>query len=179
MQNKKTWKELLQFTLIAIIIVLPIRIFIAQPFIVSGASMYPTFKNGEYLIVDEISYSFKTPARNDVVVFRFPDNQKKFFIKRIIGLPNEEIKINNGQVIIINKENPNGFELEQAYIKETLNENKNFQLKENEYFVLGDNRASSYDSRYWGPVNKELIIGKAFLRLLPFNRISIKPGEIK
>jgi len=178
--NKKQVWELFRFALLAIIIVLPIRIFIAQPFIVAGASMYPTLENGEYLIIDEISYRFQDPKRYDVIVFRYPENPKKFFIKRIIALPNEKIKIENGEIIIINQNNLTGFKLKQDYIKNKSFENMEFKLlKEDEYFVIGDNRIASYDSRSWGPVSKKLIIGKSFLRLLPLNKISFKPGEIK
>jgi signal peptidase I len=178
MKNKKFW-ELVRFTIFAIIIVLPIRLFIAQPFIVSGSSMFPTFENGEYLIIDEISYRFDQPERNEVIVFKYPNDTKKFFIKRIIGLPNEEIKIEGSDVIIINKENPDGFRLEQAYVQNKSNNDASFLLKENEYFVMGDNRISSSDSRYWGPVDENLIIGKVFLRLLPLNRINFKPGFVE
>jgi len=177
MKNKKFW-ELVRFTLIAVAIVVPIRVFIAQPFIVSGSSMYPTFENGQYLIIDEIFYRLNTPARNDVIVFRYPNDTKKFFIKRIIGLPNEEVKIHGSEITIVNKENPNGFNLDQSYIQNNANNNENYQLKDNEYFVMGDNRTASSDSRYWGPVNKKLIIGKVFLRLLPLNKIGVTPGKV-
>lgn len=179
MKNNKFW-ELVRFTLIAVIIILPIRIFIAQPFIVSGSSMYPTFTNGQYLIVDEISYRIKEPQRNDVIVFRYPNDTKKFFIKRIIGLPNETVKINGNEVTIENKEHPDGFKLDQSYVKNfSYNNVTNFQLKNNEYFVLGDNRSSSSDSRYWGAVNKDLVIGKVFLRLFPLNKVAIAPGSLE
>jgi len=172
--------ELTRFTIIAIAIVIPIRIFIAQPFIVSGSSMSPTFENGQYLIVDEISYKLKEPQRNDVVIFKYPNDTKKFFIKRIIGLPNETIKIKENNVTIINKENPDGFMLDQSYVKNTSkNSNLIFELKNNEYFVMGDNRSASSDSRSWGAVPEKLLVGKAFLRLLPINKISILPGNYK
>lgn len=178
MKNKKFW-ELVRFTIIAVAIVVPIRIFIAQPFIVSGSSMYPTFENGQYLIIDEISYRLQNPTRNDVVVFRYPNDTKKFFIKRIIGLPNEEVKIHDNEVTIINKENPDGFQLDQSYIKNiSTDRDITLQLKNNEYFVMGDNRTASSDSRYWGPVKKDLIIGKVFLRLLPLNKIGVTPGKV-
>jgi len=178
MKNKKFW-ELVRFTIIAIAIVVPIRIFIAQPFIVSGSSMDPTFENGQYLIVDEISYRLQNPARNDVVVFRYPNDPKKFFIKRIIGLPNEEVKIHGSEITIVNKENPDGFQLDQSYIKNiSIDRDMTFQLKDNEYFVMGDNRTASSDSRYWGSVNKDLLIGKVFLRLLPLNKIGVTPGKV-
>ncbi len=177
-ENKKnSFWELFRFVLIAIVIVIPIRIFIAQPFVVSGSSMYPTFENKEYLIVDEISYRINNPKRNDVVVFKYPNDTKKFFIKRIIGLPNETVKIEQNQITIINEENPDGFKLEQSFIKENWSSDIIFELKKDEYFVMGDNRNQSSDSRYWGAVPEKLLIGKAFLRLLPLNKISILPGQ--
>jgi len=180
-QKKSNWQqfwELVRFALVAIAIVIPIRIFIAQPFIVSGSSMVPTFQDGQYLIVDELSYRLGDPKRDDVVVFRYPNDQTKFFIKRIIGLPGESIEINGNTITITNKEHPDGFNLEQPFVK-NLGDNiiPKTQLSDNEYFVMGDNRPSSSDSRYWGTVPKKLLIGKAFLRLLPISEIDILPGS--
>src|SRR3989344_1372064 len=181
-QEKTGWQsfgELLFFAFISFLIVAPIRIFIAQPFIVSGSSMFPTFENSEYLIVDEISYRLGSPKRNDVVVFKYPNDTKKFFIKRIIGLPNEIIDIKNGEITIKNTEYPDGLKLEQPFIRENSSDNIHFELKESEYFVLGDNRNASSDSRYWGAVSRKLLIGRAFLRLFPINKTDILPGDYK
>jgi signal peptidase I len=180
-QKKSNWQsfwELARFALVAIIIVIPIRIFIAQPFIVSGSSMVPTFQDGQYLIVDEISYIVGTPHRDDVVVFRNPNNTKIFFIKRIIGLPGETVDVNSAQnqVTITNAEHPNGFQLDQSFIKNTGGIDGHFVLGDNEYFVMGDNRPASSDSRYWGAVPKNLMIGRVLFRLLPFNKIGVLPG---
>lgn len=177
-ENKKEspW-EFIRFSIIAVAIVIPIRIFIAQPFIVSGSSMFPTFENGDYLIIDEISYRISNPKRFDVIVFRYPNDKKKFFIKRIIGLPNEKINIEGSIVIITNNQYPNGLTLEQPYVKNESSNNEHFELGENEYFVMGDNRSASSDSRYWGALTKNLIIGKAFLRLLPIDNIDLLPGS--
>jgi len=171
--------ELVRFAVIAIIIVIPIRLFVAQPFIVSGSSMVPTFENGQYLIVDEVSYRFGNPKRDDVIVFRNPQNTKVFFIKRIIGLPGEtvEVKSETNEVVITNKEHPTGFKIEQPFIVNTGGVAAHQTLGPDEYFVMGDNRPASSDSRYWGAVSKNLIIGKAFLRLLPINKISLLPGS--
>jgi signal peptidase I len=98
--------DLIKFAALALIIVLPIRMFIAQPFIVSGESMVPTFQDGQYLIVDEISYILNGEHRGDVVVFKYPNDTKRYFIKRVIGMPNEKIIITDGKIKIINKENP-------------------------------------------------------------------------
>jgi signal peptidase I len=174
-KKESPW-DLIRFGLIALIIVIPIRIFIAQPFIVSGSSMFPTFKNSDYLIVDEISYRLSDPDRFDVIVFRYPNDHQKFFIKRIIGLPGEIVDINGSKVKITNKENPKGFILEQPYVKNESNNVEHFVLKNNEYFVMGDNRAASSDSRYWGAVTKDLIMGRALIRLLPIKDIDLWPG---
>lgn len=178
-EKKESIWDLVKFAIIAILIVIPVRVFIAQPFIVSGASMFPTFKDSNYLIIDEISYRAKEPERNDVIVFRYPEDTKKFFIKRIIGLPNETVKINGSEITIINKEHPEGFKLLEPYVKNTSSNELTYDLKNGEYYVMGDNRSASSDSRFWGPVKKDLIIGKAFLRLLPLNNIEFLPGDYK
>ncbi len=147
--KKETARELwdtIKFIIIAALIVIPIRMFIFQPFIVSGESMHPTFNNADYLIIDEISYRFKQPERGDVVVFRYPNDPDRFFIKRIIGLPGEK---------------------------------KEVVITEGNYFVMGDNRGFSSDSRAWGLLPKENITGVAKLRLLPFKSISLNPGSVE
>ena len=141
--------------------------------------MVPTFEDGQYLIIDEISYRLNDPQREDVVVFRYPNDTKKFFIKRIIGLPDEIIDIKGSSITVTNKEHPNGLKLEQPYVKNTTENNIHFELKSDEYFVMGDNRPASSDSRYWGAVPRKLLVGKAFLRLLPVNRINLFPGSYK
>lgn len=178
-EKKESIWDLVKFAIIAILIVIPVRVFIAQPFIVSGASMFPTFKDSNYLIIDEISYRIKEPERNDVIVFRYPDDTKKFFIKRIIGLPNETVKINGSEITIINDKHPEGIKLVEPYVKNTSSNELTYDLKDSEYYVMGDNRSASSDSRFWGPVKKDLIIGKAFLRLLPLNNIGFLPGDYK
>lgn len=175
-ENKENFIiETLKFSLIAILIVLPFRIFIAQPFLVSGASMSPNFETGHYLIVDQLSYNFKNPQRGEVVVFKYPNDTKKFFIKRIIGLPNETVKIEGSKIFIKNEENPNGIELKENYVENLGQNNTEITLKDDEYFVMGDNRPASSDSRVWGPLSEKLIVGRAFLRLFPFNEISVFP----
>jgi len=171
--------ELVRFALIALIIVVPIRIFIAEPFIVSGSSMVPTFENGDYLIIDKISYELGTPKRDDVVVFRYPNDTTKFFIKRIIGLPNETVDIKGNDVTIINEEHKEGFKLDQPFVKNPANNDTHLQLKNDEYFVMGDNRNASSDSRYWGAVKRNLLSGRAFLLLLPISKIDLLPGNYK
>ncbi|MFT5849996.1 MAG: signal peptidase I [Patiriisocius sp.] len=172
--------EIIQFALIALIIVIPVRWFIAQPFIVSGASMENTFHSGEYLIVDQLSYHFSEPEAGDVVVFRYPRNPSTFFIKRIIGEPGDTIAIDGNVVTITNEEHPNGYVLSEPYIADMaprtfLTE----ELGEREYFVMGDNRDKSSDSRAWGILQRENIVGEAFLRLFPFSEIDVMPGEFE
>jgi signal peptidase I len=193
-QSKDFIKETLYIIIISLIIVLPIRAFIAQPYIVSGASMDNTFQNGNYLIVDEISYRFEQPKRGEVIVLKTPpaalELQKVsttstvFYIKRIIGLPGETVEINGDQVKIYNKENPDGKVLSEPYvyinklIPSPFTDLKlKVTLKDDEYFVMGDNRHNSSDSRLWGVLPKKDIVGKSYVRLFPFNEISISPGE--
>lgn len=176
-----TWREflieILKFTVMALVIVIPVRLYVAQPFIVSGSSMDPTFYDGEYLIVDELSYRFSAPERGDVIIFRYPLEPKKFYIKRLIGLPGETVQITNG-VVTITKPTGESFVLDQPYVKLTRNDSENRTLGADEYFVMGDNRAASSDSRSWGPINRKHIVGKAFLRLFPVTDISVFPGEV-
>ena len=174
---KGFWRELIEFAIIAMLIVVPFRIFIAQPYIVNGASMDPTFKTGDYLIVDQISYRFHTPARGSVIVFRYPKMTSIYFIKRVIGFPGETVSIKAGIVTIINPTHPNGFKLDEPYVKLTKIEDYTTTLKADEYFVMGDNRAGSADSRLWGPLPTKDIIGRPILQLFPLSSIHIIPGD--
>lgn len=174
--KESVW-DVIKFAFFALVIVIPIRAFIAQPFIVSGESMVPTFENNEYLIIDEISYRFKEPMRGDVIVFRYPLEPKKFFIKRIIGLPGDVVSIKGASVTITNTLNPEGFMLEEPYVTNTSSDEMTKAVKEGEYFVMGDNRIASLDSRSWGLLPKENIIGRTFLRLLPLGHIGVFPGH--
>jgi len=171
--------ELVRFALIAIIIVVPIRMFIAEPFVVSGSSMSPTFEDANYLIVDKLSYKMSNPERDDVVIFRYPKDQEKLFIKRVIGLPNETVDINGSSVTITKKNSKESLTLIEPYVKNSANNTTHIELKDDEYFVLGDNRSGSSDSRYWGAVKRKLMVGRVLLRLLPINKISVFPGYYK
>lgn len=167
--------ELFKIALIALVIVVPIRYFLFQPFIVSGNSMEPNFESGNYLIVDEISYRLSNPQRGDVIVFDasfIPGYASQRFIKRVIGLPGETVDVTNGQVQII--KDGKTIILDEKYLPSDLKTygDKNVTLKADEYFVLGDNREYSYDSRIWGVVQKKYIIGKAFLRIFPLDALS-------
>jgi signal peptidase I len=171
--------DFIKFAAIALAIVVPIRMFIAQPFVVSGESMVPTFQDGQYLIVDEISYITLGPHRGDVVIFKYPNDTTRFFIKRIIGLPNETIDIKGDVVKIMNKENPEGFTLTENYVNENFSATGTYKTGPNEYFVMGDNRNRSSDSRTWGVLPRKLMIGRAYLRLLPFKDVAYLPGAMK
>ncbi len=171
--------ETVRYAVVAAAIIIPIRIFIAQPFIVSGNSMFPTFKNGEYLIVDELSKFIGTYHRGDVVILRYPNDPSKYFIKRVIGLPGETVTIEGEKVTITGPNHPAPLVLEEKYVENSKQDRLARTLDNDEYFVLGDNRAQSSDSRIWGPVPERLMDGKAFLRLLPVTRIQYHPGGIE
>lgn len=167
--------EIVKIAAIAFLIVAPIRYFLFQPFIVSGASMAPNFNTGDYLIIDEISYRFSEPQRGDVVVFNvsfIQEYSNQRFIKRIIGLPGETVDITSGEVKII--KDAKTIILDEKYLPDDLKTygDKNIILQADEYFVLGDNREYSYDSRFWGIVPEKDIIGKAFLRIFPITSLS-------
>jgi signal peptidase I len=158
-------KEILQTVFLALLIVLPIRLFIFQPFIVKGESMEPNFKESDYLIIDEITYRFREPKRGEVVVFKNPMNERQRFIKRIIGLPGETIEIVDGKIFISNGEK---IILNEPYLNFSFTSGDiKITLGMDEYFVLGDNRQFSLDSRRFGPIKKKEIVGRAFLRLWP------------
>jgi signal peptidase I len=169
--------EIIRFSIIAILIVVPVRMFIAQPFIVSGASMEDTFHSNEYLIVDQVSYYFHDPKRGEVVIFRYPRDPSKYFIKRVIGIPGDTISIEDGAVTIINEQYPEGFILDEDYAESMPPAPKMKEvLGDREYFVMGDNRDESSDSRVWGVLQEERIVGRAWLRLFPPSVIDYLPG---
>ena len=166
--------ETIKIVVISLVIILPIRYYLAQPFFVKGASMESNFEDGDYIFIDELSYHFSNPVRGDVVVFRYPLNQSEFFIKRVIGLPGETVEIKSGKVIIYNDQQPEGFLLDEPYLdanQETLGLSR-VNLDGTQYFVMGDNRLRSSDSRRWGPVSRKLITGRAFIRLWPLSRVA-------
>lgn len=176
-EKKESWRDFVRFALIATAFVVPIRLFIAQPFIVSGASMIPNFQNGNYLIIDELSYRFEEPRRGEVVVFRFPYEPNKFLIKRIVGLPTETMAIEGDTIRITNAAHPNGFIWEQGAITTSGRPaDQKVTLGADEYFVLGDNRDESADSRLWGALPRANITGRPVLRLLPLSKLELFPG---
>lgn len=166
--------ELIKVFLIAVVIIVPIRYFLVQPFFVRGASMEPAFEDGEYLIIDQLSYRWREPERGEVIVFRFPNNPSQFFIKRIIGLPGDTVRVEDGQVVVQNQELTHGAILdESSYLAEGTRTGGRVtsQLGADEYFVLGDNRAASSDSRSWGILARDKVIGRAWIRAFPFDRL--------
>ncbi|MEK7559694.1 MAG: signal peptidase I [Patescibacteria group bacterium] len=171
-EKRNSFFEFIKILVVSLAIVFPIRAYVAQPFIVEGDSMEPNFSDGQYLIIDEISYRFKEPKRGDVIIFNPPVGQHIFFIKRIIGLPGETIKIENGKVILGGAQRAM---LEESYLPEGTKTIPDISIKlsQNEYFVLGDNRGRSLDSRTWGALKKDDITGRAFLRLWPLSQINI------
>jgi len=171
--------EWVRVIVVALVLAYIIRSFVAEPFIVEGASMDPTFATGQFLLVDRISYRFEDPQRYDVIVFQYPENPSIDYIKRIIGLPGDTMSMKNGSVTIVNKDNPKGFTLPQSFVSSSHQSYDTIPpttLGPNQYFVMGDNRAQSSDSRVWGDVDRSLIIGRPVIRLLP---PSVMPGQVK
>lgn len=168
--------ELIKVFLIAVAIIVPIRYFLVQPFFVRGASMEPNFEDGEYLVIDELSYRFRDPARGEVVVFRYPNRPSQFFIKRIIGLPGDTVRVNDGRVVIQNQQYQQGALLDETQYLESdvrTGGNVTVTLGEDEYFVLGDNRPSSSDSRSWGTLPRYDIVGRVWVRAWPFEKFGV------
>lgn len=166
--------ETTEVVIIALITVFIIRTFIAQPFLVSGASMQDTFQSGNYLLVDELTYRIRPAARGEVIVFHYPRNEQEYFIKRIIGLPGETLTIANNTITITTVDGQN-LTLDEPYVahaSRTFGE-QTFTLEDHQYFVMGDNRGDSFDSRNWGPLDADKIVGIARLRLFPFSEAGI------
>ena len=165
--------EVVEVALVAVGAVFLIRTFLVQPFLVSGASMVPSFSNGDYLLVDELSYRFRGANRGEVVVFRYPKDESTYFIKRVIGVPGDQVEIKDGKVWIVNAERPQGFFLPERYLPDTTattvrpGGQLGFTVHEGEYLVLGDNRSYSFDSRDWGVLAEKEVVGLVRLRLWP------------
>jgi signal peptidase I len=168
------WMKIIIFMLVIIVL----RLFVIDPFLVNGSSMEPTFEDGDYVIVDKLSYHLHAPGRGDVIVFDAPTNDGRYFIKRVIGLPGERIVVDGLSTTIYNTENPNGFAASETYVRFPSNRRTDTTLKSDEYFVMGDNREVSSDSRIWGPLKTSAIEGRAVLRLLPFKDFGVMPGSI-
>ncbi len=163
----------LQSIVTTILLAFILRFFVIQPFVVEGSSMEPNFHNEEYIVIDKISYRFRPPQRGEVVVLHPPIQPDQNYIKRIIGLPGEKISIQDGDVFI------NGQKIEESYLgtenhkTEPLNQRESATLGPDEYFVLGDNRSHSSDSREWGKLPKENIEGRTWVIAYPFSNFQI------
>jgi signal peptidase I len=166
-----------------IILVKLVQAFLIQPFIVDGASMLPTYHNQEFLLVDKLTYQLTPPHRGDVMIFKLYEDennpyQGKHLIKRVIGKPGERVVVKDGVTMIYNKDNPEGFILEEPYVEyKELKKNVDITLDDHHYFVMGDNRAQSYDSRDWGQLDEANIKGQVLLRIYPFKRVGYEPGR--
>lgn len=173
--------ELFKVVLISLVIIIPVRYFLIKPFYVKGASMEPNFYDKEYLIIDELSYRLGEPGRGDSVVFKYPIDPSQFFIKRIIGMPGERVLILDGVVKIYNQDNPEGIVLFEPYLLagvQTL-QDTDIELAEDEYFLLGDNRAASLDSRAFGPVKRNFIVGRTLLRGWPIDQFGLVTNNLE
>ncbi len=180
-KKESRWKgaaEFGKFIFFVVAIVVIVRVFIAQPFVVSGTSMVPTFQDRNYLIVDELTYDFRKPELGDVIVFHPPIDPSVYYIKRVIGVPGDTVNIVNSVVTITNASHPNGLVLNEPYItSDTPDDNFSVTVPAGNYFVMGDNRPASFDSRKWGLLPAKNITGIVFLRLFPVNEISVFPGQ--
>lgn len=165
---------------ISVITIVFLQYFVFQPNEVSGKSMYPYLEDKDRIITEKVSYRLHQPQRGDIIVFKYPLNKSEEFIKRIIALPGEQVQIKNNSVIIYNTENPTGYKLNEDYLSSNtvtngrafLSEGKKVTVPQNSYFVMGDNREGSSDSRQWGFISKDDIVGKAALRIWPANTFS-------
>lgn len=171
--------EVIKTVLISLAIILPVRYFVIQPFYVKGASMEPNFLDKDYLIINEFIYRFKEPERGDIIVFKNPRNQEEFFIKRVIGLPGEKVKVFDNRIEIYNEENPQGIIINEPYLPEGRNTRgtEMEELGKGEYYVFGDNRDNSLDSRVFGAIKIDSIVGKVWVRGWPLDRFSIFKHE--
>lgn len=167
--------EFLKIAILAGLTIGLVRYYLFKPFYVKGASMEPNFYDHEYLIIDEITYRLSDPRRGDVIVFKYPDDPKEYFLKRIIGLPGERVKVTGGQVLVYNEAHPEGAMVTEDYLPKDLMTvgERLTTLGPDQFFVLGDNRPNSYDSRRFGPVDRNLIVGRAWFRGWPFSRAQI------
>jgi len=168
--------DTIRVVIVSLIIIFVVRSFIIQPFFVNGSSMVPSFEDGDYLIVDELSYELGEPQRGEVVIFKYPKDPSQFFIKRVIGLPGETVQIQNGKITIFNNQHLEGFVLDESrYLdrKVTTSGSVYQVLGPDEYYVLGDNRAASSDSRVWGVLGRSYIIGKAWVRAWPLDSVKL------
>lgn len=168
----------LETIVVALVISIVLYLFIMTPHEVIGSSMYPTYKDGEYLMANKIQYKFSEPKRGDVIIFKYSDTQD--FIKRIIGLPGDQVMLKDGYIYINgNKLDESGYLDSSVYSNggEYLHEGETITVSEGQYFVCGDNRQHSSDSRTFGPIEKAVIKGKAWIVYFPFSNFRLAQHE--
>ena len=173
--------ETLKVVFLSLAIIIPVRFFLIQPFYVKGASMEPTYLDHEYLIIDEISYRFREPRRDEVVVFHPPNNEKQYYIKRVVGIPGDRIRVTGGQVYRYDEGSPEGKVLDESFLApntRTFGE-VDIKLEDEEYFVMGDHREASLDSRVFGAVHRSAIVGRTWVRGWPLNRVTVFPVPVE
>jgi signal peptidase I len=166
----------------AIVLAVGIRHFIATPYIVIGSSMEPNFYDYHYLIIDRLTCDFENPQRGDVIVLDLPQNTSRALIKRVIGLPGDTVVLSGNSVTIKNSEHPDGFTLSEPYLDPADlggATDMSVTLGPDQFFVLGDNRKVSADSRLWGTLPRQDIVGRVLVRLYPFNKLGFFPGEAR
>ena len=166
--------DVVKILFLAVVLVEVVRLFVAQPFVVSGDSMVPTFYPNDYVVIDELTYELHKPQRGDIIIFHYPLDPSIYFIKRLIGLPGDTVMVDNGSVFVQSGTSTQRL-LTEPYLEAGVPkiETGTTTLGPDEYFVLGDNRNSSFDSRVWGPVPGRYIVGRAFVRLFPFTHTTL------
>ena len=172
--------DFLETIVVALSIFVVIYLFFVQPHEVKGSSMEPNFHNNEFILTDKISYRFQNPKRGDVIIFRSPNNPDVDYIKRIIALPGEKVKAKNGYIYVDETKLSEKYLNDLTFLFPTskLQNDIDIIVPQDEYFVLGDNRPHSSDSREFGPISRSSIIGKAFIRYWPLPLLGVIP-EIK
>lgn len=166
--------EVLEVAVIAVVAVFIVRTYLVQPFLVSGSSMAPNFANGDYVLVDELTYHLRTPERGEVVVFHDPQEYSTYFIKRVIGLPGERVTVKDNAVTVYNTEHPRGLTLNETYLPRGIDTAGSYDIAvaSSSYLLFGDNRPFSYDSRSWGALPAKNIVGLVRIRLWPLNQLT-------
>jgi len=161
-EKKPFWREILESVILAVVLAAVIRLWLFEPFYIPSPSMQPTLYPGDRIIVNKLSYRLHPPERGDVIVFKFPLDPQRDFVKRVVALEQETIEVRQGYVYI------NGRRLEEPYLPhELVPDYGPIKVPRGHLFVMGDNRNNSEDSRFWGPLNQKYLIGKAFFVYWP------------
>ena len=164
---------------LAVLTVFVFRQYVFNPYGISGTSMSPSFRNGDYVFVDQMSYRLRAPRRGEAIVFHGPASNGDDLLKRIIGLPGERVVVKNDKVTIFNSENPGGMVLDETYLDPSTvtTGEADITLGADQYFVMGDNRSVSFDSRSWGALAAADIVGRVALRIWPPETTSVFGAE--